>query len=101
MTLLINKKFTAKIEKRANFGWAFVTWPASVSYFGSTKAVKVSGTMEGCDFQTAFMPWGDGTQLLPVSAKLMKTMKKQIGDTVEVFLVNRVPPKSAKITLQK
>jgi hypothetical protein len=96
MSTAINKKFVATIEKRPNFGWTFVTWPASVNYFGSAKAIKVAGTMDGHEFQTAFMPWGDGTQLLPVSAKLMKAMKKQIGDTVEVFLSERVLPNSAK-----
>jgi Domain of unknown function (DUF1905) len=85
----INKKFTAKIEKRPVIGAIHVTWPESVSYFGSTKSVKVTGTMDGVEFQTAFMPWGDGTQFLPVSAKLLKSMKKQVGDTIEIYLRER------------
>lgn len=81
----INKTFTAKIEKRGE-GWTLVVWPESVAFFGSTKSVKVQGTMDGIPFQTAFMPWGDGTQFLPVSQKLLKALKKQPGDTIEVYL---------------
>jgi hypothetical protein len=80
----INKTFNATIEDRD--GWICVVWPESVSFFGSTKSVKVKGTMNGVPFQTAFMPWGDGTQFLPVSKKLLKSMKKQPGNTVEVHL---------------
>jgi hypothetical protein len=86
----INKKFTAKIEKRPDLGWIHVMWTESVSYFGSTKSVKVAGTMDGIEFQTAFLPWGDGTQFLPVSAKLLKAMKKQPGDTIEIYLRERL-----------
>ncbi len=80
----INKTFKAIIEDRD--GWICVVWPESVAYFGSTKSVKVKGTMNGIEFQTAFMPWGDGTQFLPVSKKLLKAMNNQPGDTVEVHL---------------
>lgn len=80
----IKKIFNATIEDRD--GWICVVWPESVSFFGSTRSVKVKGTMNGVPFQTAFMPWGDGTQFLPVSKKLLKAMKKQPGNTVEVHL---------------
>lgn len=86
----INKTFTSKIQKRPELGWIHVVWPESVSYFGSTKAVKVSGTIDGVAFQTAFMPWGDGTQFLPVSAKLLKAIKKQVDDTVQVHLEQKL-----------
>ncbi len=80
----VHKTFTATIEDRN--GWACVTWPASVAFFGSTKSVKVRGTMNGIAFQTAFMPWGDGTQFLPVSKKLLKAMQAQPGDRIDVYL---------------
>lgn len=80
----INKTFTAKIEDRG--GWVMVVWPESVEFFGSTKSVKVAGKMDDVSFQTAFMPWGDGTQFLPVSKKLLKQLNKQPGDTITVFL---------------
>lgn len=81
---IVKKTFNATIEDRD--GWTCVMWPESVSFFGSTKSVKVKGTMNGVAFQTAFMPWGDGTQFLPVSKKLLKAMKKQPGDTIVVHL---------------
>lgn len=83
-SIIIRKTFHATIEDRN--GWICVMWPESVAFFGSTKSVKVKGTMNDVAFQTAFMPWGDGTQFLPVSKKLLKAMKKQTGDTVKVHL---------------
>jgi hypothetical protein len=79
--------FKAIIEDRN--GWVCVVWPESADFFGSTKSVKVMGTMGGVEFQTAFMPWGDGTQFLPVSKKMLKAMQKQPGDTITVHLTGR------------
>jgi hypothetical protein len=80
----INKPFQAIIEDRGT--WSSVVWPESVAFFGSTRSIKVQGTMDGVPFQTAFLPWGDGTQFLPVSKKLLKAMGKQTGDTITVTL---------------
>lgn len=80
----IHQTFQATIENRG--GWAAVVWPESVAFFGSTRSIKVTGTMNGVPFQTAFLPWGDGTQFLPVSKKLLKAMGKQPGDTITVQL---------------
>ena len=41
--------------------------------------------MNGIAFQTTFLPWGDGTQFLPVSKKLLKAMQTQPGDVIEVL----------------
>src|SRR5258708_28599048 len=84
----INKTFKATIEVRGN--WACVVWSESVTFFGSTRSVKVKGTMNGVPFQTAFLPWGDGTQFLPVSKKLLKAMQTQPGDVIEVSLAERL-----------
>ena len=78
----INKTFHAIIEERG--AWACVVWPESVTFFGSTRSIKVKGTMNGVPFQTAFLPWGDGTQFLPVSKKILKAMGKQPGNTITV-----------------
>lgn len=80
----IKKTFTATIQDKN--GWVCIIWPESVAFFGSTKSVKVRGTMNDVAFQTAFMPWGDGTQFLPVSKKLLKALQKQPGDTIKVYL---------------
>lgn len=84
----VKQTFTAAIEDRN--GWACVVWPESVSFFGSTRSVKVRDTMNGIAFQSAFMPWGDGTQFLPVSKKLLKAMRAQPGDVIEVHLEERL-----------
>jgi hypothetical protein len=86
---MLDKTFTAKIEKN-NDGWVYVSWAESVSVFGTRKSVKVTGTMDGHEFQTAFMPWGNGTHFLPVKAPLLKAMNKQPGDTVTVYLKDRL-----------
>jgi len=84
----LHKTFQATIENRN--GWACVVWPESVLFFGSTRSVKVKGMMDGIAFQTAFLPWGDGTQFLPVSKKLLKAMQAQPGAVIEVFLEERL-----------
>ena len=87
-TAPIHQTFTATIEVRGN--WACVTWPGSVAFFGSPRPVKVRGTMNGIAFQTTFLPWGDGTQFLPVSKKLLKAMQTHPGDSIEVYLEERL-----------
>jgi hypothetical protein len=44
-TTPINQTFKATIEDRD--GWACVVWSESVTFFGSTKAVKVKCAMNG------------------------------------------------------
>ena len=80
----INKTFQAIIVERGE--WTAVVWPESVAFFGSSRSIKVTGTVNGVPFQTAFLPWGDGTQFLPISKKLLKAMGKQPGDTITVTL---------------
>ncbi len=82
--MIINKTIKVVIENLN--GWTCITWPESVAFFGSTRSVKVKGTMDDVPFQTAFMPWGDGTQFLPVSKKLLKALQKQPGDTITIHL---------------
>ncbi len=64
----IHKTFQAMLEERGN--WTVVVWPESVAFFGSSRSIKVTGTVNGVPFQTSFLPWGDGTQFLPISKKL-------------------------------
>jgi len=87
---MIDKMFTATIGKdEATSGWTCVIWPESASFFGTRKPVKVAGTIDGHVFQATFLPLGDGTHMLPLKAALMKTLKKQVGDSVEVHLTER------------
>ena len=91
----IQKTFRAEIHQ-LDSDTAIVKWADSVAYFGSTKSVKVKGTIDGVPFQTAFMPWGDGIQFLPLNKTLLKALGKQPGDEVEVTLEESIPPGSSQ-----
>lgn len=88
---LLDKTFTGTIVKdEVNSGWTCVIWDESAEFLGTRKPVKVAGTVDGYAFQTTFMPFGDGRHLLPLKAALRKAIKKEMGDTVEIHLTERL-----------
>ena len=92
-----NETFTATIVKDDHKGgWAYLIWPHSVAFFGTRKAVKVTGKIDGHAFQATFLPWGDGTHMLPVKAATLKAIGKQAGDAVEVSLAEMPMPDVSK-----
>jgi hypothetical protein len=88
----LNITFTERLCKSTDSDdpWTCVKWAKSTDYFGTRGRVKVRGTMENQPFTTSFMALGDGTHMLPVAAKLPKQIGKDIGDTVEVTLQERL-----------
>jgi hypothetical protein len=85
-----NTTFTATIVKDEHKGgWTYVIWPESVAHLGTRKAVKVTGTIDGHAFQATFLPWGDGTHMLPIKAATLKAINKLAGDTIEVSLAEK------------
>lgn len=81
--------FAAEITKDKTSGWTCVAWPESVSALGTGKSVKVLAAVDGHEFQATFLPIG-GMHMLPLRAAILKAIKKQVGDTVEVNLKNRL-----------
>ncbi|MEO6536820.1 MAG: DUF1905 domain-containing protein [Candidatus Paceibacterota bacterium] len=88
---MINKKFTAVLQKSPNTGgWVYVIWPESPTFFKTHGVVKVRGTIDGVPFQSSFMAMGDGVHMLPVKAAIRKVIKKEEGQKVTVILEERL-----------
>ena len=87
----INRRFTAKLRKSATpGGWTYVIWPESVKFFGTRGLVKITGTIDGHPFRSAFMAMGNGKHMLPVKAEVRQAIGKQAGDSVRVRLNARI-----------
>ncbi|MFH5208532.1 DUF1905 domain-containing protein [Antrihabitans sp. NCIMB 15449] len=86
----IDLEFTAPIEKNGAFA-TFLTVPNSAEYFGTRRAIKVSGTVDGHPFDATLMPSGSGPHWMPMRAAMCKQIgKAKAGVEVTVRLQQRL-----------
>lgn len=88
--LPIDIEFDATLTTDNNSGWACVSMSGSAERFGTGKAIKVVGTVDGHPLQATMLPTGGGTHMLPIKAAVRKTIGKGVGDRIMIHLTQRL-----------
>ncbi|PPI40877.1 MULTISPECIES: DUF1905 domain-containing protein [unclassified Rathayibacter] len=70
--------------------WSCVEVPGSVELLGTGRSVRVVATVDGEPVTAGLLPTGAGGHMLSISAKLRKTIGKDLGDVVTVHLTERL-----------
>lgn len=70
--------------------WSCVEIPDSPAFFGSGKPARVDATIDGVTLENVgAMPTGAGGHMVSLSAKVRKTLGKDLGDPVSVTITKR------------
>ena len=70
--------------------WSCVEIPDSAAFFGTGKTIRVDATVDDVVLSNVgAMATGAGGHMVSLSAKVRKTLGKDIGDTVAVTIVKR------------
>ena len=81
----------AALTADANSGWACVVVPNSQRRFGTGKAIKVRGTVDGHELDATMLPIGGGEHMVPIKAAVRKAIGKGLGDSVRLEITGRRP----------
>lgn len=87
----LDTQFTSLLQKSPRpGGCTYVVMPDLVAHFDTRGIAKVRGTIDGHAIRGSFMAMSNGTPMLPVKAEVGKTIGKDAGDSVTVWLEERI-----------
>ena len=81
----------ATITADANSGWACIVVPNPQQQFGTGKAVKIRGTIDGHELEATMLPIGGGEHMVPIKGAVRKAIGKDLGDSVRLQITGRRP----------
>ncbi|WP_265521191.1 DUF1905 domain-containing protein [Oerskovia flava] len=71
--------------------WHCVEMPGSAEFFGTGRAVRVDGSVDGIELSNVgLMVTGTGGHMLSLNAKIRARLGKDLGDEVTVHLRRRL-----------
>lgn len=74
------------ITDEGNGAWVYAVARGAAEVFGTRRAIKTVGTIDGTPVEVTLLPLGGGTHMLPVKAATRRAIEKSVGDVVHVQL---------------
>jgi hypothetical protein len=70
--------------------WSCIEIPDSAEFFGTGRSVRVDATIDDVSLENVgAMPTGAGRHMVSLSAKVRKSLAKDLGATVHVVITTR------------